>query len=79
MNVTGQRSKVKGGALVTWGLVTASAVAFAAGASTPRMYAMGGTVPEQPVIEGQRGGGAGGGGGSGGGGAGGGSGGAGGS
>src|SRR6187397_16429 len=62
MKVTGQRSKVKGGALVTWGLVTASAVAFAAGASTPRTYAMGGTVPEQPAIEGQRGGGAGGGG-----------------
>ena len=61
MKVTGQRSKVKGGALVTWGLVTASAVAFAAGASSPLTYAMGGIVPEQPAIQGQRGGGAGGG------------------
>jgi hypothetical protein len=29
--VKGQKSKVKGGALMTWALVTASAVAFAAG------------------------------------------------
>ena len=48
--------------LVSWSLVAVSAAAFAAGASTPRMYAMGGTVPEQPAIDGQRGGGAGGGG-----------------
>ena len=68
MKVKGQRSKVKGEnmtrnrTLITWALVAASAVAFAAGASTPRTYAMGGAVPEQPAIEGQRGGGAGGGG-----------------
>ena len=63
MKVTGQRSKVKGRTLVTWSLVTASAIAFAAGASMPRTYAMGKATPEAPAIDGQRGGGAGGGGG----------------
>ena len=45
--------------LLTWGLVTASVAAFAAGASTPRMYAMSDDIPAAAtVVDGQRGGGA---------------------
>ena len=47
--------------LVTWALVAASAAAFAAGASTPRTYAMSNEAAGMPAIDGQRGGGAGGG------------------